>query len=113
MGRLKALPYRTKLPASRAPRRLESPADSWRQGKTTAERGYDGRWQKAREGYLRHHPLCVHCLNEGRTTEATDVDHIVPHRGDKELFWDKDNWQSMCHACHSRKTAIEKRTSYC
>ncbi|WP_143035082.1 HNH endonuclease [Marininema mesophilum] len=24
-----------------------------------------------------------------------------------DLFWDKDNWQSLCKRCHDRKTAIE------
>ena len=34
----------------------------------------------------------------------TVVDHIVPHRGDQKLFWDKSNWQPLCKACHDRKT---------
>lgn len=38
---------------------------------------------------------------------ATDVDHIVPHKGNHELFWDRDNWQALCHHCHSVKTATE------
>jgi 5-methylcytosine-specific restriction protein A len=37
------------------------------------------------------------------------VDHIVPHRGDKKLFWDSSNWQALCdgqtgRGCHDRKT---------
>jgi len=39
---------------------------------------------------------------------AVVVDHIIPHRGDLALFWDeKNNWQALCHRCHSRKTARE------
>jgi 5-methylcytosine-specific restriction protein A len=38
---------------------------------------------------------------------ATDLDHIVPHKGDMVLFWSPGNWQSLCHACHSRKTMME------
>ena len=38
---------------------------------------------------------------------ATDVDHIVPHRGDMSLFWDVNNWQALCHECHARKTYAE------
>jgi 5-methylcytosine-specific restriction protein A len=38
---------------------------------------------------------------------ATDVDHIVPHKNDMTLFWDKANWQSLCGPCHSTKTAGE------
>jgi 5-methylcytosine-specific restriction protein A len=33
------------------------------------------------------------------------VDHRIPHRGDKRLFWDQSNWQSMSKTCHDRKTA--------
>ncbi|MBK0347880.1 HNH endonuclease [Aerococcaceae bacterium zg-ZJ1578] len=69
------------------------------------ERGYDSRWQKARKNYLIAHPFCVECQKDNRMTLATDVDHIIPHKGDKELFWDMDNWQPLCKACHSRKTA--------
>lgn len=64
-------------------------------------RGYNGQWQKT---YLREHPLCAECLKQGRYTQATVVDHIRPHRGDKALFWDKSNWQSLCKPCHDRKT---------
>ena len=74
---------------------------------SAAARGYDRRWQKARKLYLNAHPLCVHCLKEGRYTKATVVDHIVPHRGDKKLFWDEDNWQALCKSCHDKKTGCE------
>ena len=71
----------------------------------SAERGYGWRWRKAREGFLRHHPLCKMCQAVGVVRAATDVDHIVPHRGDKTIFWDSSNWQPLCHGCHSSKTA--------
>ena len=38
---------------------------------------------------------------------ATLTDHIVPHKGDMKLFWDSANHQSLCHDCHSFKTARE------
>lgn len=74
---------------------------------TSHERGYDSQWRKARAGYLRSHPLCVTCDRGGLITPATVVDHVVPHKGDKVLFWDKNNWQSLCKTCHDRKTATE------
>nr|WP_246414712.1 HNH endonuclease signature motif containing protein [Yoonia ponticola] len=41
--------------------------------------------------------------------KATTVDHIKPHRGDKVLFWDKNNWQSLCTSCHNRhKQRVEQ-----
>jgi 5-methylcytosine-specific restriction protein A len=71
-------------------------------------RGYGRKWREARLGYLQRHPLCVHCLSKGHVTAATDVDHIKPHRGDLTLFWDaENNWQALCHSCHSKKTASE------
>jgi 5-methylcytosine-specific restriction enzyme A len=58
-----------------------------RERPSAARRGYDGRWRKARAEFLAEHPLCAHCLAEGRLTPATVVDHVVPHRGDQRLFW--------------------------
>ena len=74
---------------------------------SSSERGYTYRWTKAAQGFLRKHPLCAECELAGRTTPATVVDHIVPHRGDRTLFWDRSNWQPLCKACHDRKTAKE------
>lgn len=39
---------------------------------------------------------------------AQHVDHIIPHRGDLRLFWDRTNWQGLCVGCHNRKTAQER-----
>lgn len=64
-------------------------------------------WKKLRAAHLRRHPLCEECLKRGIVTIATDVDHIVPHRGDPSLMWNPENLQSLCHSCHSRKTARE------
>lgn len=72
---------------------------------SSAQRGYGARWQKARAGWLRKHPLCVECLASGLTVEASVIDHRVPHRGDMKIFWDNNNWQSLCASCHGRKTA--------
>jgi 5-methylcytosine-specific restriction protein A len=71
---------------------------------TAHERGYDARWRKAARAYLNEHPLCVACEQSGRLTAAGVVDHLVPHRGGKGLFWDQANWQSLCKACHDQKT---------
>ena len=38
---------------------------------------------------------------------AVIVDHIKPHRGDKVLFWDRNNWQPLCKMHHDRKTVLE------
>ena len=68
---------------------------------------YGRRWQRVRAAFLREHPLCVEHERKGEYVAATDVDHRVPHRGDQDLFWSAENWQSLCHACHAAKTARE------
>lgn len=77
---------------------------------TSAQRGYTARWQRARKRYLAEHPLCVECEKQGRLTPATVVDHVIPHKGDRRLFWDQGNWQSLCKRCHDKKTAREGST---
>ncbi|MEP2782315.1 MAG: HNH endonuclease [Pseudoruegeria sp.] len=64
-------------------------------------------WRRGRKAYLRANPLCVDCAELGVLQQATEVDHIRPHKGDRALFWNKSNWQSNCKSCHSRKTAGE------
>jgi 5-methylcytosine-specific restriction protein A len=77
---------------------------------SSTARGYGYKWQQASKGFLRQHPLCQ-CeeCQEGklRLREATVVDHIVPHRNDMSLFWDRNNWQAMAKECHDRKTATQ------
>ena len=72
-------------------------------------RGYNRRWRKISKAFLKAHPLCVRCFAEGRYTKATVVDHIIPHRGDRELFWDRSNWQPLCKHHHDVKTMTEDR----
>ncbi len=80
--------------------------------KTNRPHGYlynTGRWRTARSRFLKANPLCVRCKDNGTITPATVVDHIKPHRGDKTLFWDENNWQSLCKSCHDKKTMTEDR----
>ena len=46
-------------------------------------------------------------MKTNKVTAATVVDHVIPHKGDKALFWDTSNWQAMCAPCHSSKTVKE------
>ena len=75
----------------------------------SAVRGYDSKWRKARERFLKCHPLCVQCQREGRLVKAPVVDHIKPHRGNPILFWDERNWQPLCKHHHDVKTMTEDR----
>jgi 5-methylcytosine-specific restriction endonuclease McrA len=82
---------------------------SWRGDKQgSTQRGYGYKWQQARAGYLLRHPLCVMCQAEKppRVTAATVVDHIIAHRGNMELFWDRANWQGLCTTHHSSDAQI-------
>jgi 5-methylcytosine-specific restriction protein A len=75
----------------------------------STERGYGSKWQKAAAAYLKLHPIAVDIFKEHgqRVFGAEVVDHIIPHRGDKKLFWDSSNWQGLTKRDHDRKTAIE------
>lgn len=59
-------------------------------------RGYTSRWDRAAKRFKADNPLCVGCLAVEKTVEAKVVDHIMPHRGDMELFWSPSNWQAAC-----------------
>jgi 5-methylcytosine-specific restriction protein A len=75
-----------------------------------AGRLYGRQWQKARAGFLAAHPLCRMCSEAGVIKPANVVDHIIPHRGDERLFWDRSNWQPLCAWHHnSEKAKIEIR----
>ena len=76
---------------------------------TSTQRGYGYKWQQAREGFLKRHPLCVMCKRRGLVVGATVVDHITPHKGDMVLFWDSSNWQALCKLCHDAHKARQER----
>ena len=48
-------------------------------------------WLSVRRSVLSRQPLCVLCEAEGKLTVATCVDHVVPHKGDWDLFLRSDN----------------------
>lgn len=63
------------------------------------------RWLDARIRYLQRHPLCVECEKQGRLTLGNTINHIIPHKGNYDLFWDEGNWETLCERCHNRRTA--------
>ena len=78
--------------------------------RSAASRGYGRAWQKASKQFLQAHPLCEECQRQGKYVKATVVDHVTPHRGNPELFWDRSNWRVLCKRCHDRKTRREEQT---
>ena len=67
-------------------------------------------WRALRMHQLQLQPLCAYCLLQGLTVTAAVVDHIRPHKGAKQLFFNPDNLQSLCKICHDKtKQILEKR----
>lgn len=65
-------------------------------------------WRRFRSWYLSRHPLCKMCQAIGFMTPAVIVDHVVELKDGGAPF-DENNAQSLCWACHNRKTAKEKQ----
>lgn len=70
------------------------------------ERGYGADWVRLRLRILdRDMHLCRPCLDMGRPTPATQVDHIRPKStGGTD---DPENLQAICAPCHRAKTNRE------
>ena len=85
-------------------------SSSWRPAGTgSTARGYGYKWQQYRIRYLTQHPLCVKCKGLNLITAATVVDHVIPHQGDMQRFWDEANHQALCKPCHDVVKAGEER----
>ncbi|OLS50589.1 HNH endonuclease [Rhodovulum sulfidophilum] len=62
------------------------------------------RWRALRMQILERDGFrCVCCGKRGRL----EVDHIQPVRTHPELAFARGNLQSLCPACHTRKTRVE------
>ena len=70
---------------------------------------YGGRWRKMREAQLARQPLCEMCARQGRFVAAEEVDHVIPHRGDRGVFFTSP-LQSLCRPCHHGPKARQDRT---
>lgn len=83
-----------------------------RQQETGRTLALDGaKWKRLRAHCLREKPMCSSCYNQfGKIVAATDVDH---RDGDPSNN-SRENLNSLCHSCHSRKTQRDmgKRVSY-
>lgn len=62
------------------------------------------RWKAVRlQAKRRDEWKCVSC----GSVDRLEVDHIIPVRRAPERAFDLTNLQTLCTACHSRKTRIE------
>lgn len=63
---------------------------------------YTARWKRLRWDVLvEANFTCQRCGRIEADTSRLIADHIRPHRGDPELFWDRENLQCLCDTCHS------------
>ena len=69
------------------------------------------RWQRLRWQTLTKAMFtCAICGRIEADTSKLVCDHIKPHRGNETLFYDEDNLQCLCKACHdSVKQRLEKQ----
>lgn len=74
------------------------------------QRGYTHSWQREADEFRKTHPRCVGCDAMGLVHRTECIDHIIPHKGDKSLFWNKNNWQPSCNWHHTAiKPELERR----
>jgi 5-methylcytosine-specific restriction protein A len=92
--------------------------DGKKQRLSARQRGYTSAWDKARSAFLAQpeNQFCCKCQEHGLLNPGTMrmdgslqtnrrrlhlvVDHIIPHKGDQRLFWDRSNWQPLCPDHH-------------
>ena len=67
------------------------------------------RWRRMRLRQLKKEPFCQCSACRDKKTVANVVDHIVPHRGSKKLFFDVTNLQSMSKRCHDSLKQSQER----
>ena len=64
------------------------------------------RYRESRLKFLFDNPFCSECEKAGKFTPSLILDHIIPHKGDYNLFWNPNNWGALCKICHDRKTCL-------
>ncbi|WP_441256062.1 HNH endonuclease [Tardiphaga sp. 285_C5_N1_2] len=85
---------------------------AYRERLSARQRGYTHKWDKAAAAFKLANPLCVMCEKRGLVTPVYAVDHIIPHKGDMTLFWDQNNWQSLCRPHHNNDKQHIERNGY-
>ena len=65
----------------------------------------DKAWKAAVAVHIDAIPLCEDCGRRGYISVACAVAHKTDPKLDRVLFWDKNNWLSVCSPCHQRLVA--------
>jgi len=92
--------------------KLDLSPEQYSKRKDFNEKYQTRQWRQLRKVQLSQHPLCAGCLSKGIIVQALHIDHVFP--------WSKINpqafyfnlFQSLCHSCHSSKTALEQKGIY-
>lgn len=76
------------------------------------------RWKKSKryrrmvKAHMAENPICVYCLeDDGVSTPAVIADHVIPHKGDQNLFW-FGKLQSLCAHHHESRKKLEETRGY-
>jgi hypothetical protein len=69
---------------------------------------YRSTWLRRRDVQLKMEPWCKMCMDQGKWTLARVADHIIPHRGDPNLFW-LGRLQSLC-MMHANRSKLQIET---
>jgi 5-methylcytosine-specific restriction protein A len=65
---------------------------------SSAKRGYDRRWRKFREGYLKRHPICeAYPLCDAPSAQP----HHIQRLADGGARFDERNLQALCESHHA------------
>lgn len=75
------------------------------------------RWRKLREEiWARDAYTCqktgVLCIGKYPAANSPVADHIIPHRGDEAMFWDKSNLQTVSKAYHDSQKQREEKARW-
>jgi 5-methylcytosine-specific restriction endonuclease McrA len=66
-------------------------------------------WQRIRlAAFVRDHGICHLCHN--LIIGRYDGDHVIPHKGDRSLFFNLDNVKPAHPVCHASVKQSEERT---
>ena len=87
-------------------RKKKSLTKTW-QSKESNKLYYSYKWRKFRLNYLKRHPLCIECKNNGLIMKAIIVDHIIPIEKGGSVY-DENNLQPLCMVHHAKKSARDK-----
>ena len=68
----------------------------FRHERISRQKLYDGRWANYRFRFLKANPFCYLC-----SEKATVVDHIVPHKGNRDMFVNLHNHMPLCRTHHN------------